>query len=194
MQPGNLGSMQTLYELPLAPPANDRAYRRLRYVTIVAPTVFVGLMLGLVVLLAQEVSPIGAFVVGAVIVAALVPVFSWAVFDTLDSMRSRLIEQQDELRLTGEQLQQHAREVALLRDRNIAGSDSNDEAIQAIYGVGLKLEACLSRFDADPGQVQAELDLAIGTLNDIIENLRASLMDLRASEDVGSAPASATRS
>jgi signal transduction histidine kinase len=57
--------------------------------------------------------------------------------------------------------------------------DLHDGTIQAIYGVGLKLEYCIGRLESEPGEVRADLDNAIEDLNKIIRDIRNYIFDLR---------------
>lgn len=54
----------------------------------------------------------------------------------------------------------------------------HDGTIQALYGVGLKIEYCMSLVDESPEQAKAGLDAAIGSLSELIVTLRERIHDV----------------
>ena len=76
-------------------------------------------------------------------------------------------------------LYEQVQDVAVLHERERIGMDLHDGTIQAIYGVGLKLEDCISRVQSEPDEVRDELDNAIERLNGIIRDIRSYIFDLR---------------
>ena len=48
----------------------------------------------------------------------------------------------------------------------------HDETIQALYGVSLRLQACLNVLDETPDALQCEIEAAMRTLDDVIVDLR----------------------
>jgi signal transduction histidine kinase len=76
-------------------------------------------------------------------------------------------------------LYEQVQEVAVLHERERIGMDLHDGTIQAIYGVGLKLEDCISRVQSEPDNVRDELDTAIERLNGLIRDIRSYIFDLR---------------
>jgi len=57
--------------------------------------------------------------------------------------------------------------------------DLHDGTIQALFGVGLKLEYCMALVDESPEQAKAGLDAAISNLSDLIETLRSRIHEIR---------------
>jgi signal transduction histidine kinase len=76
-------------------------------------------------------------------------------------------------------LYSEVQEIVVLKERERIGMDLHDGTIQAIYGVGLKLEDCIQRVASEPESVQQELDGAIENLNRIIREIRNYIFDLR---------------
>lgn len=76
-------------------------------------------------------------------------------------------------------LYEQVKEVAVLQERERIGMDLHDGTIQAIYGVGLKIEDCINRLETEPAEVSKELDGAIERLNGIIRDIRNYIFDLR---------------
>ena len=63
--------------------------------------------------------------------------------------------------------QGHARELDLL-----------DETIQALFGIGLKLQFCLELLDASPEQVRSGIEGAIVNLDEMVETFRSRIYEL----------------
>jgi signal transduction histidine kinase len=76
-------------------------------------------------------------------------------------------------------LYSEVQDVAVLRERERIGMELHDGTIQAIYGVGLKLEDCIQRVGSEPEAVREDLDEAIEALNRIILEIRNYIFDLR---------------
>ena len=55
----------------------------------------------------------------------------------------------------------------------------HDDTIQALFGIGLKIEYCIALFDESPDQAKAGLDAVISGLSDLIEGLRDRIDDIR---------------
>lgn len=55
----------------------------------------------------------------------------------------------------------------------------HDRTIQALFGIGLKLEYCIMLVDESPDQAKDGLDAAIGALTDLIGDLRTRIDTLR---------------
>jgi len=70
-------------------------------------------------------------------------------------------------------------EVAVLEDRERIAMELHDGTIQALYGVGLRIEDCLERLEAEPQAVREDLDTSIESLNTIIRDIRRYIFDLR---------------
>ena len=54
----------------------------------------------------------------------------------------------------------------------------HDETIQALFGIGLKLEYCADVVDSSPDQVKQALEGIILSLNDLIEDLRGRIYEI----------------
>jgi signal transduction histidine kinase len=58
--------------------------------------------------------------------------------------------------------------------------DLMDTTIQRLYGLGLKLEYCLTLLDESPEQARDGLDAAVNEVGQLIEPLRRRIQRLRA--------------
>jgi len=58
-----------------------------------------------------------------------------------------------------------------------------DDTIQALYGIGLKIEYCIALFDSSPDQAKAGLDDSINGLGGLIESLRERIDRLNAGDN-----------
>lgn len=76
-------------------------------------------------------------------------------------------------------LYEQVQENVVLQERERIGMELHDGTIQAIYGVGLKLEDCIQRVKTEPDTVEGELDQAIEGLNRVIREIRNYIFDLR---------------
>ena len=55
----------------------------------------------------------------------------------------------------------------------------HDDTIQALFGIGLKIEYCIALFDESPDQAKAGLDGTISDLSELIEGLRQRIDRLK---------------
>ena len=55
----------------------------------------------------------------------------------------------------------------------------HDDTIQALFGIGLKIEYCIALLDESPEQAKAGLDATISDLSTLIEGLRDRIDDLK---------------
>ncbi len=76
-------------------------------------------------------------------------------------------------------LQDRLRRAALLEDRERIARDLHDSIIQDLFAVGLAIQSCLAKIDADPDTVRQLLDHAIEQLDGTIGALRRYIFDLR---------------
>jgi signal transduction histidine kinase len=76
-------------------------------------------------------------------------------------------------------LQDRLRRAALLEDRERIARDLHDSIIQDLFAVGLAIQSCIAKLDADPATVRALLDHAIEQLDETIGALRRYIFDLR---------------
>lgn len=71
------------------------------------------------------------------------------------------------------------RRLALLEERQRIGMDIHDGAIQALYAVGLSLEALKRTLPPDATASQGKVSLAVTQLNGVIHDLRNYILDSR---------------
>jgi two-component system sensor histidine kinase DevS len=76
-------------------------------------------------------------------------------------------------------LNQQARRLAVLEERERIGMDLHDGIIQSIYAIGLSLDYARLEVETNPRQALGKLDQAIEGLNGIIRDIRTYIMDLR---------------
>jgi two-component system, NarL family, sensor histidine kinase DevS len=76
-------------------------------------------------------------------------------------------------------LDQQARRLAVLEERDRIGMDLHDSIIQSIYAVGLGLDFARVAIADDPEQARAKIDQAIEGLNSTIRDWRTYILDLR---------------
>lgn len=55
----------------------------------------------------------------------------------------------------------------------------HDETIQALFGLGLRIEYCIALFDESPDQAKAGLDSTITDLGVLIAELRARIDNIK---------------
>lgn len=85
------------------------------------------------------------------------------------------------LAIENARLHQDARRLAILEERERIGMDLHDGVIQDLYGLGLMLDNLMHRLDRAEEQVDVRQPLgkAIESLNNVIRDLRAYILDLR---------------
>jgi two-component system sensor histidine kinase DevS len=76
-------------------------------------------------------------------------------------------------------LQNQARRLAVLEERERIGMDLHDGIIQSIYGVGLALEYAYLSVEENPALTREKIDSSIEGLNAAIRDIRAYVADLR---------------
>ena len=76
-------------------------------------------------------------------------------------------------------LQNQARRLAVLEERERIGMDLHDGIIQSIYGVGLALEYAFLAVEEDPLLTREKIESSIEGLNATIRDIRAYVADLR---------------
>jgi signal transduction histidine kinase len=77
------------------------------------------------------------------------------------------------------QLNQQARRLAVLEERDRIGMDLHDGIIQSIYATGLALDYARLALSEDPTQAEEKIEQAIEGLNTTIRDIRSYIMDLR---------------
>lgn len=83
------------------------------------------------------------------------------------------------LAIENARLHQNARRLAVLEERERIGMDLHDGIIQSIYGVGLAIENIGHYVDEDPSKAKDRLKHVTDSLNAVIRDLRAYILDLR---------------
>jgi two-component system sensor histidine kinase DevS len=76
-------------------------------------------------------------------------------------------------------LNQQARRLAVLEERERIGMDLHDGIIQSIYAVGLALDYARMEVESNPHKTVLKLEQAIEGLNSTIRDIRTYIMDLR---------------
>lgn len=95
-------------------------------------------------------------------------------FDEVDQWLIETTAGYAALAIAGARLREQQRQLALLQERQRISMDLHDGVIQSIYAVGMYLDMMRSS-----GSVRAEdLDAAIQHLNEIIEDIRAYILNL----------------
>lgn len=76
-------------------------------------------------------------------------------------------------------LNEQARRLAVLEERERIGMDLHDGIIQSIYATGLALDYARLALSEDPSQAEEKIEQAIEGLNSTIRDIRSYIMDLR---------------
>ncbi len=76
-------------------------------------------------------------------------------------------------------LEAQRRRLALLEERERIGMDLHDGAIQALYAIGLGLQATARMLPPDTQGVREKLEQAAAQLSTVIQDLRSYILDLR---------------
>ncbi len=84
--------------------------------------------------------------------------------------------------LENTRLQNNARRLAILEERDRIGMDLHDGIIQEIYGVGLMLEHARLDIRSDPEHSASQIQAAINGLNRTIRDIRSYILDLKPRE------------
>ena len=75
-----------------------------------------------------------------------------------------------------EQQRDQSQRLAIADERDRIGRDLHDGVIQSIYAVGLTLEDIANRAEGEPGEVQPRIGEAVQDLNQVIRDIRSSMM------------------
>jgi signal transduction histidine kinase len=86
-----------------------------------------------------------------------------------------------------EEIKARSEELAVLEERDRISRELHDGVIQAIYSVGLRLQGAMSLVERDPEETRERLDNVIGTLDDVVRDVRSYIFALqpRSVEDRG---------
>jgi signal transduction histidine kinase len=77
------------------------------------------------------------------------------------------------------QLNRENQQLAVLRERDRIGMDLHDGVMQSIYAVGLMLDDARHRLAREPEAARASIAASIDGLNDVNQDIRNYIMDLR---------------
>jgi two-component system, NarL family, sensor histidine kinase DevS len=78
-----------------------------------------------------------------------------------------------------EEVKARGDELAVLEERDRISKELHDGVIQSIYSVGLSLQGALSVMDRDPEGTKKRMDDAIGTLDNVVRDVRSYIFALR---------------
>lgn len=76
-------------------------------------------------------------------------------------------------------LQQQAKRVAILEERERIGMDLHDGIIQSLYSIGLTLDLVKQIFSENPSEAHEKLDSTTTAINEAITDIRSYVADLR---------------
>lgn len=82
------------------------------------------------------------------------------------------------LAIESTQLRAGVQDLAVLEERERIGRDLHDSTIQSLYGITLTLEHAQHLLSSRPAQVAARLDQAMGSVTQVIRDIRAYVMGL----------------
>jgi len=78
-----------------------------------------------------------------------------------------------------EEVKARGDELAVLEERDRIAKELHDGVIQSIYSVGLSLQGAMSLVARDPEAGKRRLDEAIGTLDNVVRDVRSYIFDLQ---------------
>lgn len=78
-----------------------------------------------------------------------------------------------------EEVRARGDELAILEERERISKELHDGVIQAIYSVGLSLQGAMSVVERDPQGTKKRIDDAIGTLDDVVRDVRSYIFALQ---------------
>jgi signal transduction histidine kinase len=78
-----------------------------------------------------------------------------------------------------EEVRARGEELAVLEERDRIAKELHDGVIQSIYSVGLSLQGALSMADRDPEATKTRMDEAIGTLDNVVRDVRSYIFALQ---------------
>jgi len=100
-------------------------------------------------------------------------------FDARDVQMLSAVSNWAGLAIENARLHANARRLAVLEERERIGMDLHDGIIQSIYGVGLAIENIGHMVDEDPPLAKNRIKQVTDSLNKIIRDIRAYILDLR---------------
>lgn len=78
-----------------------------------------------------------------------------------------------------EEVKERGDELAVLEERDRISKELHDGVIQSIYSVGLSLQGAMSLIDRDPEATKKRMDEAIGTLDNVVRDVRSYIFALQ---------------
>lgn len=78
-----------------------------------------------------------------------------------------------------EEVKERGDELAVLEERERISKELHDGVIQSIYSVGLSLQGAMSLIERDPGGTKKRMDDAIGTLDNVVRDVRSYIFALQ---------------
>src|SRR5919106_1613070 len=78
-----------------------------------------------------------------------------------------------------EEVRARGDELAILEERERISKELHDGVIQAIYSVGLSLQGAMSLIERDPDGTKKRMDEAIGTLDNVVRDVRSYIFALQ---------------
>jgi signal transduction histidine kinase len=78
-----------------------------------------------------------------------------------------------------EEVKARGDELAVLEERERISKELHDGVIQSIYSVGLSLQGAMSLVDRDPEGTKKRMDDAIGTLDNVVRDVRSYIFALQ---------------
>ena len=102
-----------------------------------------------------------------------------AKFTAQDQELLEMFALQGAIAIENAQLYRDNQELAVLRERDRIGMDLHDGVIQSIYAIGLLLDDSRHRLSVEPDQARKTITGAINGLNEVIQDIRNYIQDLR---------------
>jgi signal transduction histidine kinase len=78
-----------------------------------------------------------------------------------------------------EEIKERGEELAILEERDRISKELHDGVIQSIYSVGLSLQGAMSLIERDPDGTKKRMDEAIGTLDNVVRDVRSYIFALQ---------------
>jgi signal transduction histidine kinase len=78
-----------------------------------------------------------------------------------------------------EEVKARGEELAVLEERDRISKELHDGVIQSIYSVGLSLQGAMSLVERDPDRTKGRMDEAIGTLDNVVRDVRSYIFALQ---------------
>lgn len=78
-----------------------------------------------------------------------------------------------------EEVRARGEELAVLEERDRISKELHDGVIQSIYSVGLSLQGAMSVIERDPQATKKRIDEAIGTLDNVVRDVRSYIFALQ---------------